>query len=265
MSTWVKLLKTDIDDFNSKIKHIKEAERTMFKAADLSGLDLSEAILYRCDLSQAKLSNSTVDGYQLSCCRLEAANLDNIRLTDEHWRPMLEQIQLLWIGATAWSDFRAKHQPALLNGVYFSANEFDGFDLKKLLFIAANFDQTTFTNTDLSDSNFRTASLVNASFNGLKLQRTEFIEAKMNESIWQNTTLSSVDMTAADLSKANFENVRFEECVLNDVIAQAASFKNCQFVDTLFFDADLSQCQFIDCQFENSDIQKGSTEGMTLS
>jgi uncharacterized protein YjbI with pentapeptide repeats len=265
MSNWIEILKTDIEAFNDKIAVLKEEERNMFRAQDLSGLDLRKAKFNRCDLSFANLSNAIVEGYQLSGCRLEGTNLQQITFADEHWKPMIEQIQILWKGAADWNSFRAHTRPVLLNAVNFSDAAFNKFDLSGLSFISSTFNRAKFKETDLTETSFRSASLCNASFIDVNLKRSDFTDATLVASVWENANLDNVDLSGANLSKAVFENVSFMDCNLNDVKAEGAVFNNCKFVKTIFYDAELSNCQFLGCTFVESELNKAhKNDGMVL-
>ena len=41
MKDWIKLIKEDVNSFNSEIEKVSIAERTMFKRQNLSDMDLS--------------------------------------------------------------------------------------------------------------------------------------------------------------------------------------------------------------------------------
>lgn len=265
MSNWIEILKTDIEAFNNKIAVLKEEERNMFRAQDLSGLDLRKAKFNHCDLSFSNLSNAIVEGYQLSGCRLEGTNLQNITFADEHWKPMIEQIQMLWKGAADWNSFRAHTRPVLLNAVNFSDAAFNKFDLSGLSFISSIFNRAQFKETDLTETSFRSASLCNASFIDVNLKRSDFTDAILVASVWGNSNLDYVDLSGANLSKAVFENVTFEESNLNDINATGAVFKNCKFVKTIFFDADFSYCQFVGCSFSETELSNtNKKEGLLI-
>jgi uncharacterized protein YjbI with pentapeptide repeats len=75
MRDWMKLLKENLNVFNSEIEKISVEERMMFRGLDLSNMDLSNVNVKHCDFSGSDLGGSTISGYLLSTCRLEKTNL----------------------------------------------------------------------------------------------------------------------------------------------------------------------------------------------
>lgn len=151
------ILLSDVDYFNSLISSVPVLERTMFKGADLSNYDLTKAFLKSFDLSESNLTDAFISGYYLSTCRLDKTILKNITFDDPYWKPIIENIKLIWQGYEVWNLNKIKDLPVLLNKSYFTHLVFDKYDFSDVMFTSSYFNHSQFQGTKLSSTLFQVA------------------------------------------------------------------------------------------------------------
>jgi uncharacterized protein YjbI with pentapeptide repeats len=247
---WIELLKSDISAFNAAIASVAAADRVMFRAADLSGLDLRLAHLHYCDFTGACLNDAKLPGLALSRCRLYQTELNNIALDDLYWQPAIQQIQLLWRSAEEWNHFRTTNTPAILESACFQKADLADADLSGMFFTSANFSGADISKCKLEETNFLGANLTKANLSNNLLDHTHFAEANMKEALLDGAVFRFSNLVKADISGSLISHVSFDHTDAHLLQAGNCNWQHSKGSNSLFFDADLSNCRFTNTHFE---------------
>src|SRR5688572_10895555 len=114
MPDWIQLIKSDVARFNAERKAARARnEHPDLTGADLRGLDLAKADIGRCNLTRANLAGTNAPPDLLATCRLEGANLADLRTSDKSSLEHLLLIRMLWDDVAAFNRAR----PDLVNMV----------------------------------------------------------------------------------------------------------------------------------------------------
>lgn len=266
---WIELLKSDISAFNTAIALVSPEERTMFRAADLSGLDLRQAHLHYCDFTGTCLNDAKLPGLALSRCRLYQTEVKQIILDDPYWQPAIEQIQLLWRSAEEWNHFRERNTPAILESACFSHADLADADLSGMIFTSANFDGADISKCNLEETNFLGANLHKTNLSNNKLDHTNFETANMKEAILDGTVFRFSTLVKTTISGSSIRNVSFEHTDAHALQAANCNWNDIKASNSLFFDADMSSSRFTNahfdhCNFNGVDFQQSAFNHVSL-
>ncbi|MFB2923785.1 MULTISPECIES: pentapeptide repeat-containing protein [Aerosakkonema] len=263
-SAWVELLTQDIPAFNIEINKIPVSERLMFRGANLAGLDISQANIKHCDLTKANLAGSSVSGLSLSRCRLQETQLENIRLDDDYWEPVITQIQMLWRDVDEWNAFRGTGRSAILESANFTGADLGCANLSNMTFTTARFDGARLGGCNLNATSFIGASLVNtdctnlcatsvnledAMLDGIRFDRAELRFCKMSKASavgasFAQTSLFRTDMHGIKAFRTSWDGAMLDRVLLFDAHLDGSSFRNAKLTNCNLIDASLIACVF---------------------
>src|SRR5262245_51579119 len=109
MADWAALLKSDVSRFNAeRAKTRASGNHPDLTGADLRGLDLGQADIGRCNLTRARLAGATVRPELLATCRLEDADLSDLRTDDRDGLERLKLVRMLWGDAAGFNRARPR-------------------------------------------------------------------------------------------------------------------------------------------------------------
>lgn len=262
---WIELLKSDISAFNTAIASVAAADRTMFRAADLSGLDLRQAHLHYCDFTGACLNDAKLPGLALSRCRLYQTELNNIALDDPYWQPAIQQIQLLWRSAEEWNHFRTTNTPAILESACFEKANLADADLSGMFFTSANFNGADISKCKLEETNFLGANLHKAKLSDNILDHTNFAEANMKEAILDGAVFRFSNLVKTDIAGSSLNHVFFEHTDAHSMQAENCNWQDSKASNSLFFDASLSNSRFTNTDFDHCNFNGVSFQQSVFS
>ena len=262
MSDWKNLLVNDVDAFNAEIDNVPEEQRTMFRATDLSGLDLIKARTYYLDLTESNLKGTRVDGGALATCKLENTILDDLIVDDPYWSKEIEVIARLWKGAEIWNASKEPNIPIVLANNNFSGARFDEMDLSDVSFTHCAFPKGRFVKVDLKDASFNGSNMAGTIFEEIQSRAVSFQRADLSGSKWAEIELKHSKFNEANLVKASMKKMKFWNTSFIDAKCMGASFEDCHFKECLFFDTDFTGAKFVNCQFEDSEVEYAIIEGV---
>jgi uncharacterized protein YjbI with pentapeptide repeats len=185
---------------------------------NLSGASLRSANLAQANLTGANLSDATCSGIDLSCARLEAAQLA---------RTDLAGATLNSVNAGEAIFCEALLEDAVLTGAQLRFADFgnailDGADLSradlwgaKLRNVAA--DRALFRGARLDESSLAGAELAGADFSGATLRRADLSHARMQNANLRDAVLEGANLTGANLTGASLPNLSLTNCNLANV------------------------------------------------
>lgn len=156
---------------------------------------------------------------------------------------------------------------ANLNEHRWDCNDFTNSDLTDFEFRYARFVKCNLTGCDITDKNlsyteFISCNLTKTVFKNSKLLRidilagylhsTDFSEAKLNKSDFKKCDIKEADFTNAVFNKTDFEDsvmekVEFKGATLKGCSFKRHKFKQCHFVNTVFDKCKLKDVTFEDC------------------
>jgi uncharacterized protein YjbI with pentapeptide repeats len=125
-------------------------------------------------------------------------------------------------------------------------------------------------NLDLSGGNYKGIICHNSDFSGSDLSNSSFEGASLLESVFVKSIINGVNFKKASLSKTDFsdtilENSDLQESIINDAVLTKSHFINCNLNKTTLNDSDLSFCSFKNTVLTKTDFSFSNLENVDLS
>jgi uncharacterized protein YjbI with pentapeptide repeats len=220
--------------------------------ADLSHLDLSGANLTRAMMESVDLSHSVLDHATMTQTILARSVLSHTSL-----RHTLFHEVTLALAICSDCDFTGTG----LNNI-----ETEGAQFERCNFGQATIANQMFTQTSLTDCDFSAASLDNVIFNGITLENPRFsavrinkgtfIDSQLQHAVFENARLKRCSMTHCQADGIDFTRARLENCAfVAGTVLESASFAH----------AVLMQCNLRQMPLSGADLSFARLESCDLS
>lgn len=258
-----------------------------FRAADLTGADLSdldlrgadfrEALLESvnfdgsrlagCDFSRAVLARASLRGADLSGCRLAAANLAGCRCESARF----DRADLNGAIVSNAELASASFQDCVLDAADFSEAKFDATDwarcrAHRLVFLDMRLSGLRAIGADLSGAVFLKCALDGAEFSGAKLEgavfsgcsgAARFEGAAMSRTCFvEGCDLSNAILDRADLRFANFRGARLAGVSLSAAVAIGADFSEAIMDAAVFERGDFREARFCRTSLQAANLRR---------
>ncbi|KFK97534.1 MULTISPECIES: DUF2169 domain-containing protein [unclassified Serratia (in: enterobacteria)] len=244
----------------------KMAQDRNFTGCDLTGADLSHL-----DLSGANLTRAMLENADLSHCILDHATLTQTILA----RSLMSHTSLRYSLLN-----EATLAQAICHGCDFTSTELSKVATEGTQFERCNFSQATiahqmFSETSLTDCDFSAASFDNVIFNGITLENPRFSSARLNKgtfvdsrlerAVFENAQLKRCSMTQCQADNIDFTRARLENCAF----VAGTSLENARFTRAVLMQCNLRQMPLkgADLSFatlENCDLSEATLQQVTL-
>ena len=173
--TWIRLLRTDVEDFNREWGQLPAPQGIDLTGADLRGADLKGVVLVGANLAGANLEG----------CQLDQASLSRADLT------------------------RARLRGANLFATLAEGADFTEADLSEANIEVANLNESTVERARLDRATIDASSVqrlkgARASFAGATLEKLAFLGCKLSEADFEGATLDNVEFWDTELARAKF-------------------------------------------------------------
>ncbi|GEM_PF-3877253 len=196
---------------------------------DLSGANLRQAQLWRCNLTGADLWESHLEGAYLGLCNLERADLGKGNLAGaDMWEAHLSGAYLRGANLAGVHLPRAKLVGAFLEGANLSGADLKDADLSGAVLAGANLEQANLVGAklhaaDVKGANFKRAHLESAHLEGVDLRPVASLDGIFLEDAWLNQTILRRDRFESGLGE---EQAKMWGKAKGAYIALKANFRN---------------------------------------
>ena len=187
---WIELLRSDIPTFNAELRDLPLFSRPDLRGADLRVLDLSEAIVAQCDLTDADMSGCTTPQRGLPSCRLVGTNLTGATWTSTDDQEAVRQIQLMVESPDAFNDYRQAVEPVPLLSADLSGQVLGALDLRGIDLLLANLEGADLSLCLLWSVELVSARLKGAKFAGAQLDRARLDKADLSDADLRGSRLT---------------------------------------------------------------------------
>lgn len=187
------LLRAGVDEWN-KWRERQPDEKIDLREADLTGANLSEALLVKADFSRANLWEANLSRSYLLLANLSGADLRQAN------------VSMAFLNGANLSG--ADLRKANLSGANLIAAHLSEADLREAYFLEARFFEADLRNANLSraflnGADLNGADLRKANLSGADLSNARLHKAKLSGADLWEATLSGADLSEANLSRAN--------------------------------------------------------------
>ncbi len=133
-----------------------------------------------------------------------------------------------------------------------------------------NYSYSVLQNLDLSGGNYKGITCHNTDFSGSNLSDSNFAGASLIESVFVKSIINGVNFKKSRLSKTDFsdtvlENSDLQEAGLRLAILARAQFINCNLNNAKLYSSDLSYCTFKNSFLTNTKFYETNLENADLS
>lgn len=236
------------------------------KGKDLSGVDLSFAILLGTDLRNANLSGSNLDGVDLrdkdlkgtvlTFADLTGAKLGGVDLSNKDLSgTILTDVDLRGV------DLTYKN----LSGAILKGADFKNVDLTGTLLSFANLIEANIDGVDLRYKDLTGASLNNVNLSNKDLTGTILSFANLSGAIIDGVDLSNKDLSGTILNDVDLRRVDLSNINLSGVVLRGANFSGSDLTGTILSSADLSRANLQGVDLSNKDLSRVNLSGVDLS
>ena len=236
------------------------------KGKDLSGVDLSFAILLGTDLRNANLSGANLDGVDLrdkdlkgtvlTFADLTGAKLGGVDLSNKDLSgTILTDVDLRGV------DLTYKN----LSGTILKGADFKNVDLTGTLLSFANLIEANIDGVDLRYKDLTGASLNNVNLSNKDLTGTILSFANLSGAIIDGVDLSNKDLSGTILNDVDLRRVDLSNINLSGVVLRGANFSGSDLTGTILSSADLSRANLQGVDLSNKDLSRVNLSGVDLS
>ena len=243
---------------------------------DLSGEDLTDAILVETDLTDVNLTGTILKGANLSVANLtgvdlsgkdltgtmlKGANLTGTNLTDTD----LTGAILVGTNLTDANLSRAILDETNLSNSNLTGVDLSGRDLTGTMLKGANLAYADITGTILKEANLSKSYLAGADLsdkdltgtilNGANLVNTKLIGTILKEANLSNSNLTGVDLSDTDLTGTFLRGANFDYTILPDVGLTEKDFEYASFIGVDLSGKDLTDSDFSRSKLDNANIE----------
>jgi uncharacterized protein YjbI with pentapeptide repeats len=204
---------------------------TNFSSANLSGLDLTKAILSSPEhwCSDDPLSKSNFPNF--SGANLDGANLEKVDLS------------------------KAEFSEANLSKTNFSRANLSEADLTK-----ANLQESNLTEANLSQANLQKADM-----NKAKLCMANLSQARLQDANLQESNLIGADLSQANLQKANLRKADLSQANLNRAKLQDANLQESNLTEANLVNANLDNTDLRRSNLTSTDLKRKNLQSTNIS
>ena len=252
--------------------------------AKLLGANLNGALLNRAVLDQAQLDGASLVGAKLEGATLIGVNFGSADLSGAHFKlakllgikigpdmdahklltgklptlkSLLEPIDVSQVNAKGASMEKATllglvGSEAKFSKANFLNASFAHCQLNNTDFSEANFTSTSLVlETNLPKSNFENATLASSFFNGVDLRASSMRGANLAKSYFGAANMSDVDASFTKAGAARFERTNLTQATFADAQLTGALFTGANIKASCFDFANLTHCDFSNVDYDN--------------
>jgi uncharacterized protein YjbI with pentapeptide repeats len=200
------------------------------EALDLSGADLSKVNLREALFVNTNLANANLSGANLRGANFQNAMLSNADLSNSD----LSFAVAMDITANALKLTGAKLDSTLLVDCDFHDSDLSETTMRFSNIHSSNFCNCTFLKTKIAISNMGSCNLLNANFVSSDLFQTDFSGSKIGRTNFSESELSHVifkyiDFSETNFSKSNLEGTVFLSCDIGNSVFSGSSMRSLTF------------------------------------
>lgn len=151
----------------------------------------------------------------------------------------------------------------------YSDEQFSGLARGELVARGVTFLNCTFSDSDLMETDFNGAHLVECRFVGCELALSDFTDAVFQEVVFENCRLTGINFSLlqqgalgvhakfrdCDLSFASFRGMDLTTCSFTGCVFNEAEFQRCNLTKVSFDDCDFSRCTFSANNLKEADLR----------
>jgi uncharacterized protein YjbI with pentapeptide repeats len=209
----------------------------------LAGINLTNANMQQCNLSNADLSGITgLQGAAFTSANLQGANLNGLSLGGANWNEAdFTGTSLVSIESAEGANFTSANlTQAVLTKVNLENATLAGVNLSSASIEAANLTGANLSNAIATNADFTDANLANAVLTGANLSGATLEGADLSGADLTNANLTGASLVNADLTGANLTNAIFTSCILTGTV-----LANNTITGANFSGLDLTQAKFV--------------------
>ncbi len=218
---------------------------------DFSGRDLRDLMLEGCDLRGCNFSGAQMQGVALVAARLDGACFDGA---------VLDAANICKATGRGVGLRQTSLNSSLFNAAELIQCDFSGAKGSQLAAQEADFSESCFDQTRLSDSIFSLANLTASSWSAAQVNKSIFLQATLESSNWSEAKLQrcmiidvkgrGVRFSRAELDTVQFSNVGdLSEANFSGAIVKVCGFRG---VDLSHWQAPMAV--FVDCDFSEAKL-----------
>lgn len=242
---------------------------------NLSGANLSQAILSIANLSGANLSGANLSYAKMNVTRLSGANLVRANLEGailnvaNMIRANLSGANLKDAALIRAEMIRANLSNAKLTGANLNAADLRESTLRQVDLTGANLNEADLRGSSLIAAILLNANLIGTDFSkadltGADLSHAELRHARLHRANLSGASLRGANLRWADLSGANLRWADLSEAKLSGANLIGADLSCANLLNTSFVHADLTQTNLIRADWEGADLSGAILTGAKL-
>ncbi|NMG57550.1 hypothetical protein E1H12_03180 [Geitlerinema sp. P-1104] len=242
---------------------------------NLSGANLSQAILSIANLSGANLSGTNLSYAKMNVTRLSGSNLVRANLQGailnvaNMIRANLSGANLQDAALIRAEMIRANLSEAKLNGANLNAADLRESNLRQVDLTGANLSEADLRGSSLIAAILLNANLIGtdlskADLTGADLSNAELRHARLHRANLSGASLRGANLRWADLSGANLRWADLSEAKLSGANLIGADLSCANLLNTSFVHADLTQTNLIRADWEGADLSGAILTGAKL-
>jgi uncharacterized protein YjbI with pentapeptide repeats len=221
-----------------EIPENKKFREQNLEGADFSGMDLTGAVFFSCDLKNAKFQNADLTDAKFSMCELDGANFSGATVIDAEFTHCQ-------VGEPRAYNLGVQVKPLICVNSTIKNTRFD-----TVRFGNSNYSGTTFEFCDFGDCNSE-----HANFSGCKFTPNPIVRKHVSTStVIRECRFQLSNFTNADFRGCDFDSNRyddFEGCAIDEVCGN--HFNGCILTGAKFPEK-VNRCSFSDAVLTGSDI-----------
>jgi len=201
-----------------------DLSRSKLTSMDLSGFDLSGCRLVAADFIDANLQNANLSGADCRRARFIAARLKGTKLDHavlegaDFLTAVVANISMVGLDLRSinLTSFDLKH--ACLNGVNLQGVDLSGFNLLGSQLKNAQMANARLVGCNLSGTDFSGSDLSNAQFDKSNLKNAHLLKVTACSASFQSVNAENANFAEADLRLVNFTQAKLDNAILNDTL-----------------------------------------------
>ncbi|NEO30021.1 MAG: hypothetical protein F6K36_06130 [Symploca sp. SIO3C6] len=232
-----------------------DLSKANLKGANLRGANLSRAKLNHTQISGANLSRANLTHAQLNCANLVQADLREAILTKiSAVRARLVYADLAGANLREANLSGVDLRGAILRGALLSGSNLCEAKLRSAFLSLANLESASLNGADLSRSDLRASNLANS-----ELRKVNLSCANLSCANLSTTNLRWADLSGATLSWADLSGAK-----LSGANLMGANLSNAHLLNASLVHADLTQARLIQANWIGADLSVATLTGAKL-
>lgn len=212
---------------------LNQSLRTIFRETDLSNADLSEAIFYFSDFSNANLNNANLNKAYFYHSYLINADIEKVNLS------------------------YAKLTNSNLTGASLVGSDLNKADLEVVKFQGKNLQEIRLRAVNLNKFNLVGLNISFADLSGANLENANLRKANL-----QGANLEKANLQGANLTAINLENANLKGADLSDAITYGWGVDGAEFASAIMPDGEIFRLE-LDRKVKPKELSLGRVELMT--